>query len=72
MLRNVGGINADEIRAKENMNPIGDLAGEMYWRPLNMGDASEAVAVPPPETEEPEEETEEPEEEDTDSMRVVK
>ncbi len=56
VLRNVGGINADEIRAKENMNPIGDLAGEMYWRPLNMGDASEAVAVPPAVTEEPEEE----------------
>ncbi len=71
-LRNVGGINADEIRAKENMNPIGDLAGEMYWRPLNMGDASEAVAVPSAVTEEPEEEIEEPEEEDIDSMRVVK
>ncbi len=65
VLRNVGGINADEIRAKENMNPIGDLAGEMYWRPLNMGDASEAVAVPPAVTEEPEEE-------EGDSMRVVK
>ena len=29
------------------MNPIGDLAGQMYWRPLNMGDANEAVAVKP-------------------------
>ena len=65
-LRNVGAINADEIRAKENMNPIGDLAGEMYWRPLNMGDAGEAVVIP--EAGEPEE----PEGEETDSMRVVK
>jgi len=64
-MRNVGAINADEIRAKENLNPIGDLAGQMYWRPLNMGDAGEAVAVAPAVTEEPEEE-------ENDSMRMVK
>ena len=48
LMRNVGAISADEIRAKENMNPIGGLAGEMYWKPLNMGDADkEEVEVIP-------------------------
>ena len=68
-MRNVGAINADEIRAKENDNPIGGLAGEMYWRPLNMGDAGEAVAVPPAETEEP---ADNDDSEEENNMRVVK
>lgn len=48
VMRNIGGINADEIRAKENMNPIGGRAGELYWKPLNMGDANseDAEQVP--------------------------
>ena len=50
-MRNAGAINADEIRAKENMNPIGGKAGATYWRPLNMGDAETD------ETEQPEEES---------------
>lgn len=50
VLRNVGAINADEIRAKENMNPIGGRAGTTYWKPLNMGDANseDAETVPAP------------------------
>jgi HK97 family phage portal protein len=64
LMRDVGAINADEIRAKENINPIGGLAGSMYWRPLNMGDAAkkqEAPAKPkePTKEEEPEEKPEE-------------
>ena len=66
-MRNVGAINADEIRAKENDNPIGGLAGEMYWRPLNMGDAGEPVAeVEPVVSEAPADD-----EEENDAMRVV-
>lgn len=52
VMRNVGAINADEIRAKENLNPIGGLAGSLYWKPLNMGDAnSEEVKESPAEPE---------------------
>ena len=69
-MRNVGAINADEIRAKENDNPIGGLAGEMYWRPLNMGDAGEAVEAAEVEPAVPDE-PDEPEEEENDSMRVI-
>jgi len=47
-MRNAGAINGDEIRGLENMNPIGGLAGEMYWRPLNMGDASQPVDTAEP------------------------
>ena len=48
VMRNVGAINADEIRAKENMNPIGGRAGSQFWKPLNMGDADseDAIKVP--------------------------
>lgn len=52
-MRNIGAINADEIRAKENMNPIGGLAGETYWKPLNMGDADKEEKPPEPKKEEP-------------------
>lgn len=34
--REAGAMNADEIRKRENMQPIGGLAGEEYWRPANM------------------------------------
>jgi len=58
LMRNVGAINADEIRAKENMNPIGGKAGTTYWKPLNMGDADA-------------EEPEQPETTEEEAMRVV-
>jgi len=41
--RNIGVLNADEIRAKENMNPEEGGAGAAYWRPMNMSDAREAM-----------------------------
>jgi hypothetical protein len=34
--RNIGVLSADEIRAKENMNPEPNNAGQGYWSPLNM------------------------------------
>lgn len=34
--RESGAMNADEIRKRENMEPIGGAAGEEYWRPANM------------------------------------
>lgn len=41
--RNMGTLNADEIRAKENMNPEPGGAGATYWRPLNMTDAAQPI-----------------------------
>jgi len=57
LMRNVGAINADEIRALENLNPIGGNAGTVYWKPLNMGDANAEEVAP---------------EQDSEGMRVVK
>lgn len=34
--REAGAMNADEIRKRENLQPIGGAAGEEYWRPANM------------------------------------
>jgi len=34
--RNNGWLNSDEIRERENMNPIPDGKGQTYWQPLNM------------------------------------
>lgn len=34
--RQNGFINADEMREKENWNPIPDGSGKIYWAPLNM------------------------------------
>ena len=48
VMRQNGVINADEWRGLENMNPIGGRAGEMYWKPLNMGDADSEDAIEPP------------------------
>ena len=36
MQREAGVLNADEIRAMNNMNPIGGPAGQTYLRPANM------------------------------------
>lgn len=43
--RNWGWLNADEIRDKENMNPLPDGKGAVYLQPLNM---AEAGTKPPP------------------------
>src|SRR5690606_6421670 len=37
--RNWGWISADEIREKENLNPLPDGKGEIYLQPLNMVEA---------------------------------
>ena len=37
---NVAAINANEIRARENMNAQPGDQGDTYWRPMNMVDAS--------------------------------
>lgn len=42
---NVGVMSQDDIREKENMNPLPDGQGENYWRPLNM----EKLSAPDPE-----------------------
>jgi HK97 family phage portal protein len=51
-----GGImNADEIRAKENMNPQPDGQGKVYWMPVNMkpADSTEPTEVTPAQEPEP-------------------
>ena len=37
--RNGGWLNVDEIREKENMNPLPDGKGQIYLQPLNMKEA---------------------------------
>jgi len=46
IMRQNGVMNADEWRAKENMNPIGGRAGVTYWKPLNMADSDEKPEEP--------------------------
>lgn len=45
--RNIGMSNADELRALEDENPIGGVAGTTYWKPLNVGDAANPDVVDP-------------------------
>lgn len=42
LARNAGWMNADEIRERENMNPLPDGQGQIYLIPLNMMPASQA------------------------------
>ena len=46
LMRQIGAITADEIRQKENMNPLGGRAGEVVWMPINMQDAREEPPEP--------------------------
>ncbi len=72
--RNWGWLSADDIRERENMNPLPDGQGKVYLVPLNMVPADKIeeiaekqVAPPAPVVKElapPEEPEEEPEEED--------
>lgn len=39
-MRELGIYNANDILELEDHEPIDGIAGSMYWRPLNMGDAS--------------------------------
>jgi len=43
-----GWMNADEIRALENMNPLPDGQGQSFWMPLNYMDAKKAAEIPVP------------------------
>lgn len=58
--RQNGWLSADEIRAKENENPLPDGIGEQYWQPMNMGVMGEEPPEPTPAAE-PEDEEEEDE-----------
>jgi HK97 family phage portal protein len=44
-MRQNGALNADEWRALDNLNPIPDGKGEIYWQPVNM---QELGKEPPP------------------------
>ncbi|HUR24003.1 MAG TPA: phage portal protein, partial [Acidimicrobiales bacterium] len=46
VMRNIGVYNADDILALEDRPPIPGGAGQMYWRPLNMGDAADPMPLP--------------------------
>ena len=39
--REIGVLNADQIAQRENMEPIGGLAGDQRWRPANMAVSGE-------------------------------
>ena len=59
IMRNEGVINGDEWRELENMNPIEDGSGEVYWMPVNYQPAVTprpdlgAIPAPPPSPESP-------------------
>lgn len=44
-LWNLGVLSANEIREKENLNPI--AGGDRYWVPVNMAPADRPTALPP-------------------------
>ena len=44
--RQNGWLNADEIRERENLNPIADDSGAVYWRPANMVPADTPAIIP--------------------------
>lgn len=48
-----GWMSPDEVRSRENQNPIPDGLGDIYFRPLNMAIAGEEPAPEPPPPEPP-------------------
>lgn len=46
--RNNGWLNADEIREMENMNPIPDGAGQVYWQSMNVQEMGKEPSPPAP------------------------
>ena len=44
--RQMGIVNANELRTRENASQIGGEAGAEYWRPSNMAIAGQPVAAP--------------------------
>jgi hypothetical protein len=57
--RNAGFLSPDDIRAKENMNPLPDGKGKIYLQPLNYVElgTEPAEPAPPPEPKPPEEDS---------------
>jgi len=49
--RELGWLNADEIRAWENMNPLPDGKGKVYLQPLNLGELGAEPPEPEPKKE---------------------
>lgn len=45
--RQMGLVSADEVRARENLNPIGGAAGAERWRPANMAIAGQPTTGGP-------------------------
>jgi len=41
-----GALSIDEWRARENLNPLGERAGEVHWMPLNIAPVSVAESGP--------------------------
>jgi HK97 family phage portal protein len=44
----IGAMNADEIRAKEDQPPLPDGIGKTYWVPLNYAPAEQVISAPLP------------------------
>lgn len=44
--RQNGWLNADEIRELENMNPLPEQKGQIYWQPLNVVEAGTEIEQP--------------------------
>ncbi len=40
-----GFLNVDEVREKEDMNPLPDGKGQIYRFPLNLGEAGQGVVT---------------------------
>lgn len=44
--KNTGWMNSNDIREFEDMNPIEDGSGDIYWMPVNMQDAAHPATAP--------------------------
>ena len=65
--RNAGFLSPDDIREKENMNPLPDGKGKIYLQPLNMVEAGAPPVKPVP----PAEPDPEPDDDNDDSVRIA-
>ena len=44
--KNTGWLNSNDIREMEDLNPIEDGSGDVYWMPVNMQDAANPLTAP--------------------------
>lgn len=44
--KNSGWLNSNDIREHEDMNPIEDGSGDIFWMPINMQDAANPLTAP--------------------------